>query len=276
MRFLIIDDDGGYLDSLIFVLNQCYPGCEIAPDRGRTTKRWRDAESLVLKAANEQEQIIFLDLALDASAPDAASAGLHRVTNLFTRCPEATWIAYTSYAEMLGMSQARALFHNILDKQQLSQKQTWEEKGRLVRRVIEEAARKRQEPAQSEPVKHEDSAGMRSFLSIYRKDALEELIAAECSGWTDYAVSALSSGYSGSSLLQIVGKKDSASGQIVVKLAPRREIIERETHVHGKYIGEGGEYVGKCAQPSPIKDHPNQMGFYSIQESVPGRTLMRL
>ncbi|MGH9765141.1 MAG: aminoglycoside phosphotransferase family protein, partial [Blastocatellia bacterium] len=151
------------------------------------------------------------------------------------------------------------------------------ERERLVRRAVDDAIRKRRGSIQAEPITHEDSAGMRSFFAIYPKYALEELMAAECAGWSDQKVCALSSGYSGSSLLQITGLKDAAPKQIVIKLAPRRDVIEAETHVlDDKYRGEGGVYAGKCAQPSQLKDLPEKLGFYSIQESVPGRTLMSL
>lgn len=277
MNFLVIDNQGGELDSLLFALHQCYPDCRIAPQVGQVTARWSDAEALVTtEAVNQPDQIIFLDLALDTNIADEASAGLERVRNLFAQRSEATWIAYTSFAEILDSHEARRMFHAVLDKQQLSQRRTDDERNVLLRRAVEEAIRKRGGTTGAEPVEHEDSAGMRSFFAVYSENALEELFAVECSGWTDRRVRALSSGYSGSSLLEIIGRKNSARRQIVVKLAPRRKMIEEETSVLKEYKGEGGVFVGKCAPPSPPSELPDQLGFYSIQEAVPGRTLMSL
>lgn len=277
MKFLVIDNQGGELDNLIYILKQCYDGQIIAPELGETTSRWSEAETLVTtKATDEMEQIIFLDLALDLDSSSDAKAGLERVRNLVTRRPNATWIAYTSFYDVLDSHEARKLIHALLNKQHMSGRSE-EELQLLVRGTVEEALRKRRGIAKPTVIQHEDSSGMRSFFAVYPEGVLEELVAAECADWTERRVRALSSGYSGSSLLEINGRKDSASRQIVVKLAPRKKMIEEEAGILNKrFRGEGGVFVGRCAQSSVPKPLSDQLGFYSIQDMVLGNTLMSL
>ena len=178
MKFMIIENQGGDLDLLIFFLSQCYPDCEIVPEKGRIITKWSEAEALIgAKAANDAEQIIFLDLALDTDAPYEASAGLRHVTNIFAHCPKATWIAYTTFSDILAGNDAKTRFHGILPKQQLESRGPDEEKKWLIRSVIEDAVRKRQGSLTTKPIEHEDSAGMRSFFAIYPKYVLDWLTA---------------------------------------------------------------------------------------------------
>jgi hypothetical protein len=271
MRFLIIENQRGELDSLILALKTSFSGAYVAPMPGTTTELWSTAESLLANEAQDNpEQVIFCDIALDSNNSTDARAGLEQVRQLFATRSQAIWIAYTSFTDVVD--EAPGLFHAILSKQVLSRYRTPAERAPVVARVVGTARRKRFGDV---PVAHaiEDSLGMRTFFAAFPDPVLEELIATECPGWSEVRVRALSAGYSGSSLLALWGHKGGATRHIVVKLAPRADLIERETHVLDDFFGEGADFAAKCARAHPVKSLSQHMGSYSLQEALPGPTL---
>ena len=271
MRFLIIENQRGELDSLILALKTSFTGAYVAPASGTTTDRWSTAETLLAnEAEDDPEQVIFCDIALDKNNSTDARAGLEQVRQLFTTRSQAIWIAYTSFTDIVD--EAPGLFHAILSKQVLSRFRTPKERALVVAQVVGTVRRKRSGDV---PVAHaiEDSLGMRTFFAAFPDPVLEELIVTECPGWSEIRVRALSAGYSGSSLLALSGHTGGATRHIVVKLAPRADPIERETHVLNDFFGEGADFAAKCARANPVKSLSQHMGFYSLQEALPGPTL---
>ena len=277
MRFLIVDNQGGELDSLILALKKSYPGTYIAPKPGTTTSRWSDAEHLVMSEAKDDvEQVIFSDLALDTDKPDDARAGLDRFRALFDRRPKATWIAFTSFTEVIDLDEARNLFAAVLNKQQWSQHRKPDDRAIFVRTVVDTALSKREGANSRRTYDIEDSLGIRTFFAAFPDPTLDVLVGAECRDWSHITVRALSAGYSGSSLLSLSGDKDRAPRHLVVKIAARPSIIDRETRVLDEFLGEGQDFAAMCARPRPIKQLPEHLGVYAIQEALPGPTLASL
>ena len=80
MRFLIIENQRGELDSLILALKTSFSGAYVAPAPGTTTELWSTAESLLANEAQDNpEQVIFCDIALDSNNSTDARAGLEQV-----------------------------------------------------------------------------------------------------------------------------------------------------------------------------------------------------
>jgi hypothetical protein len=276
MKILIIENNRGALDVLILALQTAYTGTSILPAPGNMISQWSEARTLLGKeASDDPEQIIFCDLALDTDDAGDARAGLEHVRSLFAIKPKATWIAYTSFTEIVALDEARALFHGILNKQELSQYRHPDKQSAFVERVVRRALAKRNG---EKGVKYlvEDSLGMRTFFATFPDLVLDELAAIVCLEWEDVEIRALSAGYSGSSLLALRGQKAGAPKHIVVKIAPRIQLIERESTVLAEYFGESGDFVQKCARAHEVKTLPEHLGYYSLQGAISGPTLAAL
>ncbi|HLG17435.1 MAG TPA: aminoglycoside phosphotransferase family protein [Blastocatellia bacterium] len=274
MRFLIIENTRGDLDLLRLRLGQCFTDSVVVPLPGKITSTWKQAKALVgSEGQDKPEQVVFLDLALESNETADARAGLQQVRQLIAQCPTATWIAYTSYNELVESNDWKNLFQGVLNKQEWSKREQDED---YVRRVVESSLRKSRGIGDHTTFNHEDSAGMRSVFANYSKEALEQLTATECQGWKEVNMSALSSGYSGSSLLLITGTKDSAPRQLVAKLAMRKSTIQKECQALDNFKAELGALVGRFARPSPPIELSEHSGFYSIQEAASGETLLSL
>lgn len=276
MKFFIIENKRAELNILLATLARCHSDAELQTEAQETIDRWSDAsKQLAAKTVDSADQVIFCDLALDDDGAPDANAGLARVQELISIRPNATWIAYTSFTEVLGLNAATQIFHAILSKQEMSQHRSAEARAAFVSQTIRRANSNRRGAS---PVLHdvEDSLGMRVFYASFSTAALEEFLNTECPRWTSISVRALSAGYSGSSLLSVGGIKDGGvRSSIVVKIAPRASLIERETKVLDDevYKGELADFAKMCARGRPIKALSAGLGYYSIQETIPGPTL---
>jgi hypothetical protein len=279
MRFFIIENNRGALALLIHLLRTCFEGAAISPRPGATTDKWSIAETLLSEEAlDEEEQIIFCDLALDCDDPSDAQAGITKARQLWASKPKATWIAYTSFVDILKYDAVNGLFHGILNKQDLAKCELDSERATLVERIVRTALNRRRGGTRVAYVA-EDSLGMRTFHASFPGPVLDELIATECSDWREIYVHALSAGYSGSSLLALRGHKSGAPRHIVVKLAPRRELILRESLVlrqDGEFFGECVDFAQRCACAQDVKVLPDHLGYYSLQGAISGPTLAAL
>jgi len=145
------------------------------------------------------------------------------------------------------------------------------EKRALVTRTVSAALVKRTGEHMSFSV--EDSLGIRTFYAAFQRHIIDEIIATECAAWDRVNVRALSSGYSGASVLAVRGYLNNAHRQIVIKIAPRRELIEWESKIHQRFAGESPIFMQSCAITSDVKSLSDCPGFYSVQDGINGDTI---
>ncbi|MCW0220913.1 MAG: aminoglycoside phosphotransferase family protein, partial [Prosthecobacter sp.] len=275
MKFFIIENRRGELNILISALKTSFPDSILQTEGSAIIDQWSKAEELLNLSDDTADQVIFCDFALDDDGSSDANAGLKRVQELMAARSQATWIAYTKFRDIFEHDEAKTMFHAILSKQELSQHESLRDRAVFVEQVVRRALGRRQGAS---PVLHdvEDSLGMRIFYASFSSETLDDLLNAECAGWCDIKVRALSSGYSGSSLLNVTGlKNNEVKGSIVVKIAPKAELIERETKIIDSedYKGEFEDFGRLCARGRPVKPLPGARAYYSIQEAIPGPTL---
>ncbi|WP_075089807.1 phosphotransferase [Verrucomicrobium spinosum] len=272
MKFIVIENQRGDLDSLILVLKHAFPSAEIVTKPGEVVNLWSSAVNCVSKELESKELIVFTDIALDDNSSADAQAGLEQIRRVFAIKPDATWIAFTSFTEVVESEEAGEIFHAVLSKQKFNKPRKIHERAQYVAKIVQSGIGK-STGSSSCVFSANDSLGMRTFLAVFSRFALEEIILAECQGWTGVVVSALSAGYSGASLLALRGSLSGVMRRIVVKVAARADTIERETKILTEFFGEAQEFSRRCASAQPLKPLPRGLGYYSIQEAVAGETL---
>lgn len=279
MTICVVENIREHHRAYVLALRQNYHGVDkVIPEQGKPCQTWEEAQKLIKRAPKSEELVLILDLALKDEG-DAAK-GIEQSHLFRLEYPSAILIALTSFAtEVRQHSRSKEIFDAVIDKQTSVAKNP-ESLRELLHEKIEEARRRRTNtPDPGKPlIQVQDSLGMRLAEAAITPDGILELVEKETKGWTNITVRALTSGNSGSYLLQVCGQCAEQTARLVLKVALKCSVLENES----KAVGDKGygpmlnQFAGKIA----AADGPHQLNdrdiYYCRQVSVAGDTLYEL
>ena len=237
MTICVIENIPEHHRAYVLALRHLYPKgiARVIPEPDAPCQTWQDANQIVRRVSPREELIFVLDLALRDQGD--ASAGIEASDLLRLDYPKAILIAVTSFASDLKRHpRASDIFDGIIDKQTPEAKDP-EKLREMLRDEIDAARRnrgKRTGPVKQE-LRMEDSLGMRLCEAAITSDGIRELVEKEAKGWTEVKVHALTSGNSGSYLLQICGRRSQQRARLVLKVAVKESILRDESIAVDKY-----------------------------------------
>lgn len=278
MTICVVENIREHHRAYVLTLRQIYPGvAKVIPEPDKPCQTWEDAKKLIRRVPKGRELVLILDLALKNQG-DAAE-GIQQAHLFRLDYPRAILIALTSFAaEVRQHRRAKEIFDAVIDKQTPVAKNP-ETLRELLQEKIEEARRRRTNtPDPGKPlIQVQDSLGMRLAEAAITQEGILELVQRETKGWANIAVHALTSGYSGSYLLQVCGQSAKQNARLVLKVALKESVLIDESKAVKDFGGILNHFSGKiAAAEGGVHQLKEREVYYCRQASVPGDTLYEL
>ena len=279
MIICVIENIGNSHEQLVLNLEELYPPptTTVCPELDRPCRTWKDARKLINKLPKNEELIILMDLALEGE--DDPSIGIDCCKTVRLQRKDAIMIAVTSHAKWLERHEIQDhVFDDVIDKGQHDMKRG-ENLQKLLYKTIEDARCKRAGTVNSTAtaVDIRDTLGMRLAQAALGSEVLQELIGKVTVGWHDCVAQTLTSGFSGSYLLELTGTNGGQPAKLVLKVATKRAILDEEATAPNRNAAHLHRFAGKISPAiSGVEQLDGQDVFFCIQAKVPGVTLYQL
>jgi len=279
MKIYVIENSPKHHEKMVLILRALYPDASVTPNYDEPFSRWEKALELVKSTPEEGEIVFVVDLALEGRADDVTYAldGIEQSRRIRRLRPAAILIAATSYAGAFDHDpQARIIFDEILDKQSPEWKSDAGARS-LMRKSIDNALSLRngiQGNKSDKTVDLQDSLGMRLLEAAIGSETIEPLVLKTTVGWSERRAVTLSSGFSGSQLLQVTGNRGGQPAKLVLKVATKKEILEDEVQRPKIYADRLHAFAGHLnTSLGEVMQLDQHQIFYIIQSAVEGDTL---
>lgn len=279
---IIIDNEPGDLSSLKLHLREVYPDATLLPADDRVFVDWTLVGEYLRAVLddNSDAAVVLLDIGLTPGKRKLQIAeGVESALGLKQRHPYATFIASTQFAtEVRANEYYQRTFDGLLDKQVWESSSDFEHRKEHLQRIVDTAL----PPAKSDSLallrsaNVQPSLSLRLFASSFGEEMLRVLLYEECRGWTELDVRSLSSGHSGTFLLQFQGRD--ASGvrrSIVLKIARESRELAAEERSAERFFGALGRMDRYLTRPES-RIRQVEGACYLRQPSVAGGDLLSL